>query len=186
MALKVSIIILYQWFFLLLSDISFSITIDSFYETFLSLYLLFLVIQTIEAEQKFTGLGFFVVDRAALTSILGTAVTYCVIVVQGITIYNKILDKEKDQKCCPQIWFCEIDCKLPKLLWNFSLFLRNIKSINLTLLFIRIWKISFTYLKKICYLASCPRAVFKRRHPPSNNKARPKQVNQIRKYSDWN
>ena len=47
------------------------------------------MIQTIEAEEKFTGLGFFVVERKAITAVFGTAVTYCVIVVQGATIFNK-------------------------------------------------------------------------------------------------
>ena len=52
-------------------------------------WIFILVIQTIEAEEKFTGLGFFVVERKAITAVFGTAVTYCVIVVQGATIFNK-------------------------------------------------------------------------------------------------
>ena len=44
-----------------------------------------LIIQDIEASPKFSALGFFTVDRTTLTAMLGTILTYFIILFQTIS-----------------------------------------------------------------------------------------------------
>ena len=65
-----------------------------------------LIIQDIEASPKFSALGFFTVDRTTLTAMLGTILTYFIILFQTISC-NKNWVSKIDKNI--SLWFIDIN-----------------------------------------------------------------------------